>query len=50
MKDKNEIYFKWGITAVAVIVIALVISLIFSKLGIIASALKTVVSTVSSVF
>ena len=49
MKDKNEIYFKWGITAVAVIVIALVISLIFSKLGIIASALKTVVSTVSSV-
>ena len=49
MKDKNEIYFKWGITAVAVIVIALVISLIFSKLGIIASALKTIVSTVSSV-
>ena len=49
MKDKNEIYFKWGITAVSVIVIALVISLIFSKLGIIASALKTVVSTVSSV-
>ena len=49
MKDKNEIYFKWSITAVAVIVIALVISLIFSKLGIIASALKTVVSTVSSV-
>ena len=49
MKDKNEIYLKWGITAVAVIVIALVISLIFSKLGIIASALKTVVSTVSSV-
>lgn len=39
MKDKNEIYFKWGITAVSVIVIALVISLIFSKLGIIASAL-----------
>lgn len=49
MKDKNEIYFKWGITAVSVIVIALVISLIFSKLGIIASALKTIVSTVSSV-
>ena len=49
MKDKNEIYFKWGITAVSVIVIALVISLIFSKLGIIASALKTVVSPVSSV-
>ena len=49
MKDKNEIYFKWGITAVSVIVIALVISLIFSKLGIIASALKTIASTVSSV-
>lgn len=49
MKDKNEIYFKLGITAVSVIVIALVISLIFSKLGIIASALKTIVSTVSSV-
>ena len=49
MKDKNEIYFKWGINAVSVIVIALVISLIFSKLGIIASALKTIVSTVSSV-
>ena len=48
-ENKNDIYFKWGLTAVAVIVIALVISLIFSKLGIIASALKTVVSTVSSV-
>ena len=48
-ENKNDIYFKWGLTAVAVIVIALVISLIFSKLGIIASALKTIVSTVSSV-
>ena len=49
MKDKNEIYFKWGITAVAVIVIALVISLIFSKLGPIATAISTIISTVSSV-
>lgn len=49
MKDKNEVYFKWGLTAVAVIVIALVISLIFNKLGIIATAIKTIISTVSSV-
>lgn len=48
-ENKNDIYFKWGLTAVAVIVIALVISLIFSKLGIIATAISTIISTVSSV-
>ena len=48
-ENKNDIYFKWGLTAVAVIVIALVISLIFSKLGPIATALSTIISTVSSV-
>lgn len=48
-ENKNDIYFKWGLTAVAVIVIALVISLIFSKLGPIATAISTIISTVSSV-
>lgn len=48
-ENKNDVYFKWGLTAVAVIIIALVISLIFNKLGIIASAIKTVLSTISSV-
>jgi putative membrane protein len=48
-ENKNDIYFKWGLTAVAVIVIALVISLIFNKLGIIATAISTIISTVSSV-
>lgn len=48
-ENKNDIYFKWGLTAVAVIVIALVISLIFSKLEIIATAISTIISTVSSV-
>lgn len=48
-ENKNDIYFKWGLTAVAVIVIALVISLIFSKLGLIATAISTIISTVSSV-
>lgn len=48
-ENKNDIYFKWGLTAVAVIVIALVISLIFSKLGTIATAISTIISTVSSV-
>ena len=41
-ENKNDIYFKWGLTAVAVIVIALVISLIFSKLGPIATAISTI--------
>ena len=48
-ENKNDIYFKWGLTAVAVIVIALVISLIFSKLGPIATAISAIISTVSSV-
>ena len=48
-ENKNDIYFKWGLTAVAVIVIALVISLIFSKLVPIATAISTIISTVSSV-
>ena len=48
-ENKNDIYFKWGLTAVVVIVIALVISLIFNKLGIIGSAIKTILSTISSV-
>ena len=48
-ENKNDIYFKWGLTAVVVIVIALVISLIFSKLGPIATAISTIISTVSSV-
>ena len=48
-ENKNDIYFKWGLTAVAVIVIALVISLIFNKLGLIATAISTIISTVSSV-
>lgn len=48
-ENKNDIYFKLGLTAVAVIVIALVISLIFSKLGPIATAISTIISTVSSV-
>jgi len=48
-ENKNDIYFKWGLTAVAVIVIAIVISLIFSKLGPIATAISTIISTVSSV-
>ena len=48
-ENKNDIYFKWGLTAVAVIVIALVISLVFSKLGPIATAISTIISTVSSV-
>ena len=48
-ENKNDIYFKWGLTAVAVIVIALVISLIFIKLGTIATAISTIISTVSSV-
>lgn len=48
-ENKNDIYFKWGLTAVMVIVIALVISLIFNKLGIIGSAIKTILSTISSV-
>ena len=48
-EDKNSIYFKWGLTAVSVIIIALVISLIFNRLGYIAMAVRTVISTVSSV-
>ena len=48
-ENKNDIYFKWGLTAVVVIVMALVISLIFSKLGPIATAISTIISTVSSV-
>lgn len=47
--NKNIIYFKWGLTAVTVVIIALVIALIFNRLGYIVSALKAVVSTVSSV-
>ena len=50
MKDKNEVYVKWGLTAVAVILVALVISLVFNKLGYIAVTIKAIVSTVSSVF
>ncbi|MFC2584542.1 MAG: AI-2E family transporter, partial [Lachnoanaerobaculum saburreum] len=49
MKDKNEVYVKWGLTAVAVILVALVISLVFNKLGYIAVTIKAIVSTVSSV-
>ena len=49
MKDKNEVYVKWGLTAVAVILVALVISLVFNKLGYIAVTIRAIVSTVSSV-
>ena len=50
MKDnKNNEYFKWGLTAVVVIAIALVIYLIFNRLGFIFTGLKTILSTISSV-
>ncbi|AYB00543.1 AI-2E family transporter [Lachnoanaerobaculum umeaense] len=47
--NKNERYFKLGLTAVVVIIIALVISLVFNNLGIIASAIRIIISTISSV-
>ena len=50
MKDnKNNEYFKWGLTAIAVIAIALVIYLIFNRLGFIFKGLKTILSTIASV-
>ena len=50
MKDnKNNEYFKWGLTAIAVIAIALVLYLIFNRLGFIFKGLKTILSTIASV-
>ena len=47
--NRDNTYFKWGLTAVVVMVIALVIYVIFNRLGFIFTGLKVIVSTISSV-